>query len=226
MLKYNTLLIVLFEIFLLSALVYSLGASPHALATSTGPSIHTTLASPRLISSQNQRLSTSGGVAPGAHFRATKVMHFRPSGIRGTLATPVDCWETSLAAPRANAWRCIERNRIYDPCFSTSPQANYVICDANPSNGTRGLKAILAHPLPSGVYSSGMQAWMMRLSDGSVCAFYTGATGLIGGERINYGCTNGANLVGSPRIGTVWMVKEMKQGRSRLLMTPVVEVWW
>jgi hypothetical protein len=156
---------------------------------------------------------------------STKVVRFIPSGIRGTLYAPADCWETSLAAPRANAWRCIVENTIYDPCFNTSTQTDYVICDADPTGDPHGLKVMLAHPLPPSTPSSGIQAWIMRLADYSECSFITGASGIIDGKRINYTCTDGSLIVGSPHIKSVWMVKEQKKGQSQLIMTTVVEVW-
>jgi hypothetical protein len=156
---------------------------------------------------------------------ATKVIRFSPLGIRGSLDKPADCWETSLAAPRADAWRCIVGNIIYDPCFSTQGQKNYVICDVNPAGDGRGLKVKLAHPLPASTVGQGVQAWMMRLSDGTVCSFITGATGLVREERINYGCSNGSEIVGMPKMESVWLVKEIKKGQSQVIMTPVVEAW-
>ncbi|WP_201390811.1 hypothetical protein [Ktedonobacter sp. SOSP1-85] len=159
-----------------------------------------------------------------------KVVHFSPSGIRGTLDAPADCWMTSTSAPRANAWRCGVKHIIHDPCFSTSAQANYVICDADPTGDGRGLKATLAHPFPApGPYSRDIQAWVMSLSDGSGCTFANGATGLFGGERLNYNCTSGWWIVGFPRIGSVWMVGLVKWGQSpqtQPVMMLVLEVWW
>lgn len=185
--------------------------------------------SPDSIQRTSRTLYTSNGVAEVASLPPTKVVQFSPSGIRGTLDAPADCWMTSTSAPRANAWRCGVKHIIHDPCFSTSPQANSVICDADPTGDTRGLKATLAHPLPAGTSSSGIQAWVMSLSDGSVCTFANGATGLFGGERLNYNCTSGWWIVGSPRIGSVWMVRLVKWGQSpqtQPVMMSVLEVWW
>lgn len=221
MFKHNTLLIVLFGVLLPSVLVLWVSTSPHASATSKSLSSQAVLASPGII----QRPSHPASTSPDITTPPTKVVRFRPSGIRGTIDTPADCWMSSLAAPRANAWRCMVVNIIYDPCFSTSPQASYVICDANPARDTRGLKAMLAHPLPANPPRSGTQAWMMRLTDGSMCSFITGASGIIGGERITYSCTDGALLVGSPHISSVWMVKEVKKGQSHLIMVSVGEAW-
>jgi hypothetical protein len=221
MVKHNTLLMVLFGVVLPGALVFWVSTSPRASAASKSLSPQAVFASSGIIQRPSHLASTSTSVATSP----TKVVRFSPSGIRGTIDTPADCWVSSLAAPRANAWRCLVVNTIYDPCFSASPQASYVICDANPAGDTRGLKAILAHPLPASTPRSGTQAWMMRLTDGPMCSFMTGASGIIGGERITYSCTDGALLVGSPHIGSVWMVKELKKGQSQLIIVSVGEAW-
>ena len=199
-------------------------AAPHL--QKSGP-VHANV-SPDSIQRTSRMLSTRNGVAAVASLPPTKVVQFNPSGIRGTLDTPVDCQETSRLTPRPNAWRCIEKNRIHDPCFSPSPQADFVICDADPTGDPRGLKAMLAHPFPApGPSSDGIQAWLMRLSDGSECGFILGATYVIGGERVNYGCTNGWSVVGFPRIGSIWMVKIVRTGQTQgIRMMPVAEVWW
>lgn len=221
MFKHNTLPIALLGVLLLSALVFSTSTSPHASAAAKSLNSQAILAASGIIQRPVRAASTRSGVAPSQ----TQVVHFSPSGIRGTIDTPADCWVSSLAAPRANAWRCMVVNTIYDPCFSTSAQASYVICDANPAGDTRGLKATLAHPLPVSTPSKDTQAWMLRLADGPVCGFLTGTSGIINGERINYGCTDGAYVVGSPRIGSVWMAKELKNGQSQPVMTAVIDAW-
>src|ERR1700753_291044 len=79
---------------------------------------------------------------------ATKVSRFFPSGVRNSGALTGNCWETSLAAPRPDAWRCIVKDTIYDPCFSSASYDKYVLCDANPAGDTRGIKVVLTDPLP------------------------------------------------------------------------------
>lgn len=205
--------------------------SSSTLAASPSPkSAHAASTSPSPIQRPAYTLSAGNGVATVASPLPTKVFFFSPSGIRGTFNGPADCRMTSLAAPRVNAWRCGIEHVMYDPCFSTSAQANYVICDTNPAGDGRGMKATLAHPLPiPGPYSSGMQAWAMRLSDGSVCTAASGATGLFGGVRLNYNCTSGWWIVGFPRIGSVWTVRLVKEGQSpqtQPVPMSVLEAWW
>jgi len=105
---------------------------------------------------------------------------------------------------RADAWRCIVGNEIYDPCFSARPHATSVICDASPTKPA-GFILKLAAPLPTHLPASDKQVWMMRLGDGVMCGFLTGATGGIGQQRINYGCTDKSYVLGDPQAqGKVW----------------------
>ncbi|GCE22837.1 hypothetical protein KDK_66370 [Dictyobacter kobayashii] len=165
--------------------------------------------------------------AAASNTKATVVSHFFPVGIRTTSTSTADCWETSLAAPRKDTWRCAVVNTIYDPCFSSPTQHNYVICDASPTGDVRGLKVTLAGALPvTTATSSDAQPWVLLLPDGVSCTFLTGATSVINNERVNYGCTNNATIVGLPTQGTVWTVKEVLDGQTQPVVTTVVHVWF
>ncbi|GCE08729.1 hypothetical protein [Dictyobacter aurantiacus] len=159
--------------------------------------------------------------------KATLVSHFFPSGVRATSDSTADCWETSLAAPRKDAWRCIVVNTIYDPCFSSTSYPNAVICDANPATDTRGVKATLTSKLPATTATGdSMQPWVLQLSDGAYCTFLTGATSLVGNERVDYGCTNNAIIAGLPKQGTIWTANVVPQGQTHPVVTTVVHAWY
>ncbi len=51
-----------------------------------------------------------------------------------SVATTVtgSCWEHSLPSDRPDAWRCMSKNEIYDPCFAESPNGNKVACPEEP----------------------------------------------------------------------------------------------
>ena len=156
----------------------------------------------------------------------THVTHFYPSGLRNSSTLSGNCWETSLAAPRVDAWRCIVADTIYDPCFSSPNYANYVICAATPASDTRGLKVTLTDVLPkSTVTAADHQPWTLRLSDGVVCTFLTGATPIIDNQRVNYGCTDSAVIAGTPKMGSVWTVSEELPGTSTLVTRQVIDAW-
>ncbi|GHO83538.1 hypothetical protein [Dictyobacter formicarum] len=159
--------------------------------------------------------------------KATLVSHFFPSGVRATSDSTADCWETSLAAPRQDSWRCTVGNIIYDPCFSLASQPNSVICDASPATDTRGLKFSLAGSLPlTTVTSVDTQPWVLQLSGGVYCTFATGATGLVDDERVDYGCTNNTVIAGLPKQGTIWTAKVVPLGQTHTIVTTVIHAWF
>jgi hypothetical protein len=135
--------------------------------------------------------------------------------IRLTVPTPSAqgvsgyCWVPSLASNRPDAWRCMVGNGIYDPCFSAPNQAGQVVCVPRPSDPSMDLTIDLTRPLPAPNPPTAMpHAWFLTLADGSECGFLTGATGGVRGQRINYGCTDGWDVVGDPQPGPVWTATE------------------
>ena len=59
------------------------------------------------------------------------------------------CWTRSIAAPaRADAYRCMAGDSIYDPCFAP-PRAHAVVCDVNPTTPNPGFAMRLTQPLPN-----------------------------------------------------------------------------
>ena len=125
------------------------------------------------------------------------------------------CWTNSLSAPRDDAWRCMVVNQIYDPCF-LSADGKTVVCGANPVTDEPGLALKLTQPLPAPVVpeaaTSAMQnnGWLVELADGSDCNFMTGATAGIDGERINYGCSDGEDILGDLMPGTPWQANKVQ----------------
>ncbi|HVA93198.1 MAG TPA: hypothetical protein VNL71_25540 [Chloroflexota bacterium] len=139
----------------------------------------------------------------------TKIVIFHP---RGTKGAPVagDCgMGESQALDRSDAWRCIVGNVIYDPCFSTSPHATWVICAVEPGKPI-GIKVTLSKPLPTHAPAKDQQPWFITLGDGTGCGFVSGATFGFGGQRANYGCTQNDWLIGLPTTGKVWWAVEAR----------------
>lgn len=135
---------------------------------------------------------------------ATQVKVFHPKGATGSAKGNCDLGG-SLALQRADAWRCIVGNEIYDPCFSARAHATSVICGASP-NKPVGITVSLPRPLPAHDPVQGSQAWILQLGDGTICGFLTGATFGIKGQRANYGCSDSQRdyVVGTPSQGRVW----------------------
>ncbi|HZO92673.1 MAG TPA: hypothetical protein VFB22_02810 [Candidatus Baltobacteraceae bacterium] len=110
------------------------------------------------------------------------------------------CWTASISSSRSDAWRCMSGNEIHDPCYAAKANANVVYCP-EPTNGKHLVAIALAKPLPvaRGNRVAGTPQGppsRIILSGGVTCTFMTGATGLVAGMRINYGCSDGRMLIG------------------------------
>jgi hypothetical protein len=164
---------------------------------------------------------------------ATKVLIFHPKGARGPAVNGNCGMGESAALDRADAWRCIVGNLIYDPCFSTAPHATSVICGAMPGK-PYGITVRLAQPLPTHAPARDRQPWILALGDGSTCTFATGATFGVGGQRANYYCTDKDWLIGLPSTGRVWLAVKAQLSTkpspngptaSRLYLVSVTAAW-
>jgi hypothetical protein len=176
--------------------------------------------------------------------RATRVTTYVPV-VPSAPKRSGSCWTRSIAAPsRADAWRCMLGNEIYDPCFS--PKApGVVVCDVNPVSGGRGFAVRLTKPLPAGEppFTARLALpWVVQLANGEVCIPLTGTHELIGKESIGYECSrsdaaraNGAEtglIDGSIVSGTVWHARlaTFRIPRSGTLtgtvsVVPLAAVW-
>lgn len=164
----------------------------------------TALAAVQCVSPAGAAPARAGGGSALSVVPATTVIVFHPKGsTRMFVSGSCDMGE-SVALDRADAWRCIVGNVIYDPCFSAAPHATSVICGATPSKPI-GITVKLPKALPTHAPAHGGQAWIVRLGDGSTCEFLTGATFGVGGQRVNYGCSDKNYLVGDPIHGRVWL---------------------
>jgi hypothetical protein len=138
--------------------------------------------------------SASPTATPAAN--ATQVVAYVPPA--PTAATPTEsgsCWTNSIAAPfRTDAWRCSVGNAISDPCFQI-PGGNDLLCNVNPANpaATSSFVLQLTQPLPAAQVPEGTVpanwAWLVQLSDGTICSPFTGTLPIAqGGISANYGC--------------------------------------
>jgi hypothetical protein len=127
---------------------------------------------------------------------ATVYRPFTASGA-GRLSGPTKsgyCWTSSETSGRHDAWRCLSRNEIYDPCFSSARVKTFVLCPLAPWRNS-GIKLRLTRPLPIALANHGAlslrnQPWALQLYDGRTCLLAGGASSLVDGIRLNYFCTN------------------------------------
>jgi hypothetical protein len=68
--------------------------------------------------------------------------------------------------------------------------------------------------------------WALELANGDRCTLLTGATAVLAGERLNYGCESGGSVLGElDRSGPVWMVFYLAKDAYASDLVPVAVVW-
>lgn len=129
----------------------------------------------------------------------TQVVAFSPSLPASTTPVSGSCWTNSIAAPyRTDAWRCTIGNAIQDPCFGIASSTD-LLCNANPAvpDSTSSIVLKLTSPLPSPAAIPGgvppTWAWLVKLSDGTLCSPFTGTLPpvTLNDQTAGYSCAPG-----------------------------------
>ena len=175
----------------------------------------------------------------GASTAGTEIELYAPfsadtiaSGIQVGHVARGSCWTTSIADSRTDAFRCTVGNYIHDPCFASSPGGPtvYVLCPMY-TPAAKVLRINLTKALPSHAGGSDPMhypPWAIQTATGKWCTAITGATSMVAGMRVSYGCIGGGVLLGSPhRASANWRMfyaTSYDAGASRLV--PLRSVWW
>jgi serine/threonine protein kinase len=176
--------------------------------------------------------STSTTVTPQP--TATKI--FNPVNTSGALAVSVtktqrgNCWTTSETAARTDAYRCMSGNNIYDPCF-TAVQPGQALCPVDGPWSNSGVLLTHSGPVagltPNKDEGTRGPPWAIQLGDGTNCLAISGATSLIAGQRLGYGCSGGVGLYGEvQRKGSVWMIYVGTAHSATLAVKPIAVAWF
>jgi hypothetical protein len=191
-------------------------------------------------------LAASVPLAPAARpVRATRVVTYVPAIPRGA-AVAGHCWTRSLAAQnRADAYRCMAGNSIYDPCFAARGRTDVMVCDVNPVTHGPGFAMKLTRPLPhEAPYRwTTVIPWIVELAGGDVCVPLTGTHALLrNGATVGYECSEGRKMLdaaaatglidGSIVPGRVWYaskavytVSRSGEMTSTVTRVPLAAVW-
>ncbi len=164
----------------------------------------------------------------------TQTILFQPFAEKQTQLAKAsgECWTSSSATSRADAWRCRAGNTIYDPCFVNHfVDKNKVLCARSPwDNALTELTLTKPLPIPTNpkLDISKAQPWVIQLANGQRCTFMTGATRSTQGMRVNYGCIGGGFLVGDPlRCKTTWEMNYAQSiDPSKLNRVKIAKAWF
>lgn len=154
------------------------------------------------------------------------------AGIRVLRSVSGYCWTTSSSDARGDAYRCFVGNFIHDPCFASGNggASTFVLCPLYyPTSKVLRINLTKALPAnPTGGDPTRYAPWAIQLGNGKWCEIIDGATGLVAGMRINYGCTGGTVLIGNPRRATAtWTIFYASSLKVRQYQpVPIKAAWW
>jgi hypothetical protein len=165
---------------------------------------------PKIDASFARKATTLVAPAASAPTKVVRYTPFHSEHVRGDLIVAGrlegSCWTASIAVPRPDAWRCMAGNEIRDPCFSASSRAREVVCVGDPFSHRVTLMRLTRRLEPKAHGREGEpHAWKLRLTNGVLCGYATGATGLVARMRLNYACSSKGWIAGNPdRSVTTW----------------------
>ncbi len=145
----------------------------------------------------------------------TEVISFQPAVPKPPVREG-SCWTSSIALPRAGAWRCMIGNGIEDPCFTTPEVPNAVICGTRPANSYAGFLMRLTKPLPPPEANPppAPVPWIVQLAIGpgqvpgpyampppkTFCSRMTGTMAIVDGQPVPFSCWE-AHVESQPKLG-------------------------
>jgi hypothetical protein len=158
------------------------------------------------------------------HYEPWTLNHTTVKDVRIVAKTTGYCFGISGAAPRSDAYRCMEIGHpylLYDPCFGDPNKlfpVSRVICpDPSPYSAT---SMNLTRPLPDDSSESATVAnpWLIVLTDGQQCHPDTRASPYSGNLRLNYSCPSGGLYGDVHRSSPVWKIEELPNNGSATMV--------
>ena len=152
-------------------------------------------------------------------------------GIRVARSVRGYCWTSSIGDERSDAYRCFVGNVIHDPCFANSlGSSSFVLCPLY-YPGSKVLRIDLTKPLPQNQAvgdPTRSLPWVVQLANGRWCGRVQGASGLVAGLPLTYGCSPKGVLIGFPhRTNPLWTIFFANGFQStQYVADPIKAAWW
>jgi hypothetical protein len=141
------------------------------------------------------------------------------------------CFSGSIQADRNDAWRCLSKNLLYDPCFSSSKAGGIVLCPVEAWRRS-GVKIILNRRLPtkagnSRAPSTNVRPWAIQTMSSVKCVLE--GMGPVLGPKLfgDYACLNGKWLWGQPNRKTQpWTIYMAPVTATQLTTKAKIAIAW
>jgi hypothetical protein len=148
-------------------------------------------------------------VAAQTPVASTKVVKYSANSMTAAKIVKGSCWTSSIASPRADAFRCTAGNEIYDPCFKIDPTS--VGCPTDVASDS-GVVFDLTKPLPPAQSPPpAPQAWAFVLQSGEKC---NRATGTVVAD-FTYYCSGESGVCQGPDLGKTQAAYFVKCGTPK-----------
>ena len=211
------------------------------------------LLAPTAVAAQDSTPAAGATAAGPARTDARYFLPYGPSGLNAGLTVTATesgvCAHGSLATPgRPDAWDCLggAGNTIYDPCFAdplAAPGERHELACAAAPWATDIVLFRLTQPLPrekDDAPAAGDPAaaiaeadpdpwelpWALELANGERCTLLTGASVVLAGERLHYGCEGGGGVLGEvDRTEPLWTVAYLPDGAVSTTLVDVTVAW-
>lgn len=138
-----------------------------------------------------------------------------------------DTCGSSFISGQRGPLRCFSGNYIYDPCFPDPLGRDEALCVASPE-ASSGVMLRGAPGTDDGYGGRPNPApWALKLSNGAVCVFASGASNARRGLRLNYTCSDRRFLWGSPnkRLAT-WTIRRSRTYTGRGWRVAKIRTAW
>ncbi len=138
------------------------------------------------------------------------------------------CWTSSLAVSSNDAYRCMSKSFIYDPCFAPETKTfTQLACMVTP--WSKVTRFDLTSPIPKAAKHPNGKPWVWadQLSNGVRCITETGTGAVIDKVVLNYYCVPGKGWASIPdKKAEPWTVRYAKSLQSKTLETVKVTTAW
>ena len=174
--------------------------------------------------------------AASATTARTKIVTVYPWNSQGKLKAGIEiagtvkgtCWTDSIAVSSSDAYRCMSKSFIYDPCFAPAQKVvSQLACMVTPWSKVTRFE--LTSPIPKGAKhpNGGPWVWAYQLANGLRCITETGTGAIVDKVALNYYCVPGKAWASIPDEKVEpWSAEYARSYQSKTLTTVKIPTAW
>ncbi len=195
------------------------GVAPSAVAAAAPSTVERTAPSAAATGSPRTKTET---VNPWAANGKLKTGLKVAGSVRGT------CWTNSIAVSSSDAYRCMSKSFIYDPCFAPGTKTfTQLACMAAPWSRVVRFDLTAAIPKVARHPNGKPWVWADLLANGVRCITDTGTGTVVDKVVMNYYCVPGTGWADIPdQKAEPWTVQYAKSYKSKTVDPEKVTTAW